>query len=82
REKLYRHYRVMRMTIKAERILTELFETFLSEPRLLPDEPYSLTIEQPIAERARVISDYIAGMTDRYALSEHQKIFSPPTPTV
>ena len=82
REKLYRHYRVMRMTLKAERILSELFEAFLGEPRLLPDEQYELTLKLPTTDQARVITDYIAGMTDRYALSEHQKLFSPPVPTV
>ena len=72
----------MRMTLKAERILSELFEAFLGEPRLLPDEQYELTLKLPTTDQARVITDYIAGMTDRYALSEHQKLFSPPVPTV
>ncbi len=86
RENLYRHYRVMRMSAKAERILTELFQAFMEEPRLLPDEPYRLidgdTPEARKQNSGRVVADYIAGMTDRYALSEHQRLFSPPTPTV
>ncbi len=82
RKKLYRHYRVMRMTAKAERILGELFESFMEEPRLLPDEPYEKMIRAPETTQARIIADYIAGMTDRYALSEHQRLFSPPAPTV
>ncbi|MBT3308153.1 MAG: deoxyguanosinetriphosphate triphosphohydrolase [Gammaproteobacteria bacterium] len=82
REKLYRHYRVMRMSRKAEQIITQLFNAFMEEPRILPDEQYELLMAQREPERPRIIADYIAGMTDRYALSEHQKIFSPPTPTV
>ena len=50
--------------------------------RLLPDEPYEKMTDAPEAAQARVIADYIAGMTDRYALSEHQRLFSPPAPTV
>ena len=72
----------MRMTAKAERILTELFDAFMEEPRLLPDEPYEKRNGASEATQARVIADYIAGMTDRYALSEHQRLFSPPAPTV
>jgi dGTPase len=82
RERLYRHYRVMRMTRKAEQIIHQLFEAFMEEPRMLPDEQYALTTGQQESARARIIADYIAGMTDRYALSEHQKIFNPPAPTV
>lgn len=82
REKLYRHYRVMRMTAKAERILSELFDSFMEEPRLLPDEPYAKMAGESESTQARIIADYIAGMTDRYALSEHQRLFSPPAPTV
>jgi len=58
----------------------------MEEPRLLPDEPYRLidgdTPEARKQNSGRVVADYIAGMTDRYALSEHQRLFSPPTPTV
>ncbi len=81
-ENLYRHYRVMRMTRKAEQIISQLFNAFMDEPRMLPDEQYNLYLEQPEVERPRIIADYIAGMTDRYALSEHQKIFNSSTPTV
>ncbi len=86
REKLYRHYRVMRMSAKAERILTKLFQTFMEEPRLLPDEPYRQIMGESPEQReqscARIVADYIAGMTDRYALSEHQRLFNSPAPTV
>jgi dGTPase len=73
-EHLYRHPRVVRMQIKAERILTALFEAYLSEPGQLPREE-----QAKLAERSlhRVICDYIAGMTDRYALQEYAKMFDP-----
>jgi len=68
---LYRHYRVMRMTRKAQRIVRELFEAFLQDPRLLPDD-YR---RDDATAQARAIADYIAGMTDRYAIREHQQVF-------
>lgn len=69
---LYRHYRVIRMTTKARRIVRQLFVAFLNEPRLLQDE-YRREDE---AAQARAIADYIAGMTDRYAIREHRTLFS------
>lgn len=68
---LYRHYRVMRMTSKARRIVRELFSAFLEDPRLLPDEYRKEGKEA----QARAIADYIAGMTDRYAIREHRQLF-------
>ncbi len=82
RDNLYNHYRVTRMTRKAERIVTQLFNAFMEEPRMLPNEQYQQLQALDPPQRPRIIADYIAGMTDRYALSEHQKIFSPPAPTV
>ena len=70
-ENLYRHYKVMRMTNKARRIVRELFSTFIQEPRLLPPD-YRRDDDQA---QARAIADYIAGMTDRYAIREHHRIF-------
>ncbi|MDN3988180.1 deoxyguanosinetriphosphate triphosphohydrolase [Zwartia vadi] len=70
-ENLYRHYKVMRMTNKARRIVRELFDAFVHEPRLLPPD---YRHEQPGAQ-ARAIADYIAGMTDRYAIREHHRLF-------
>jgi dGTPase len=73
-ERLYRHPRVMRMQIKAERIIRALFDAYIAEPRQLPYE------EQAKLERRslhRVVCDYIAGMTDRYALQEYAKLFDP-----
>lgn len=69
---LYRHYRVSRMSSKARRIITDLFEAFLAEPGLLPPEFQSRA--QDNAPRA--IADYIAGMTDRYAIVEHRRLFA------
>src|SRR5690606_31075491 len=70
-ENLYRHYRVMRMTTKARAIVRELFQAFLREPRLLDDE---YRRDDEVAQ-ARAIADYIAGMTDRYAIREHGLLF-------
>lgn len=70
-ENLYRHYRVLRMTTKAQRIVRELFVAFHADPRLLPPD---YRRDDPIAQ-ARAIADYIAGMTDRYAIGEHKRMF-------
>jgi len=70
-DNLYRHYRVLRMTSKARRIVRELFLAFLESPRLLPPE----NLRDDEIAQARAIADYIAGMTDRYAIREHQRIF-------
>jgi len=72
RENLYRHYRVVRMSTKARRIVTELFAALRSDTRLLPPE-----FQEQAAEGApRAIADYIAGMTDRYAILEHRRLFA------
>ena len=72
RTHLYRHYRVMRMTAKARRIIGDLFNAFMEDPKLLPPQ------FNPVAEsgRARSVADYIAGMTDRYAIREHRRLFA------
>jgi dGTPase len=68
---LYRHYRVMRMANKARRVVVGLFDAFTEDPRLLPPGYQSTdTTQQP-----RLIAHYIAGMTDRYALKEYQRLF-------
>lgn len=71
---LYRQYRVVRMAVKAERILSEIFTAYRAQPNTLPAH-----IQTQIADRGleRTICDYIAGMTDRYAVEEHQKLFDP-----
>lgn len=70
---LYRHFQVNRMRVKASRIVRELFQAFLDDPVLLPND-YQVA-DDPM-KQARKIADYIAGMTDRYAIREHRRIFS------
>ena len=74
RQNLYRHYQVNRMRVKASRIVRELYEAFVSEPALLPPD-YQDNSGEP-TRQARKIADYIAGMTDRYAIREHRRIFA------
>ena len=69
---LYQHHRVARMTNKARRIVADLFHAFITEPRLLPPQ-YR---DQATTETARTVADYIAGMTDRYAIREHRRLFA------
>jgi dGTPase len=73
---MYRHPRVVRMAVKAERFITALFEAYQEEPAMLPPHVQA-SVEQRGLERT--ICDYIAGMTDRYALQEHAKLFDPST---
>lgn len=72
RDNLYRHYQVLRMTAKARRIIAELFGAFMDDPRLLPPQ-YQLMARD---DKPRAIADYIAGMTDRYAMREHRRLFA------
>jgi len=72
RRHLYQHYRVARMSNKARRIVRELFQAFLADARLLPPE-FQARAE---ADLPRAIADYVAGMTDRYAIREHRRLFS------
>lgn len=75
RKHLYQHYLVNRMSAKAHRIVKELFATFMQDLGLLPDEFQNrLGTDHP--DNARVVADYIAGMTDRYAIKEYQRLFS------
>jgi dGTPase len=71
---LYRHYRVVRMQVKAERIITDLFNAYHSEPSILPGH---VREQIGVYGLERTLCDYIAGMTDRFALEEHQKLFDP-----
>jgi dGTPase len=72
RDHLYRHYRVVRMSTKARRVVSELFEALRSDTRLLPPE-FQARAE---TDAPRTIADYIAGMTDRYAILEHRRLFA------
>ena len=71
---LYRHFKVNRMRVKASRIVRELFDAFMTDPVLLPPD-YQVAAGDT-QKQARKIADYIAGMTDRYAIREHKRIFS------
>jgi len=75
-ENMYRHYRVVRMQQKAGRFISRIFEAYMDNPKQLPH-----SAQQPLRDgletQACVVCDYIAGMTDRYALQEYQKLFDP-----
>ncbi|MDD5299192.1 MAG: deoxyguanosinetriphosphate triphosphohydrolase [Gallionella sp.] len=75
RTHLYRHYLVMRMSTKAQRIISDLFGIFMADSRLLPPQLQPQT-DQAESGRARAVADYIAGMTDRYAIREHRRMFA------
>ncbi|MEL7137941.1 MAG: deoxyguanosinetriphosphate triphosphohydrolase, partial [Pseudomonadota bacterium] len=76
--RMYRHYRVRRMRLKAARVVHDLFEIFLADPGLMPENWYgTAAAAEGETARARVIADYIAGMTDRYALEEHRVLTDP-----
>jgi len=80
-EHVYRHYKVLRMTSKARRVLQQLFESFFRDVSLMPGEHRDQALQaeavQGAAGRARAVADYIAGMTDRYAILEHRRLFEP-----
>lgn len=73
RQSLYRHYQVLRMTYKAHRVIGDLFRAFAGDPRLLPEQYQTLAEGEGVH---RAVADYIAGMTDRYALREHRRLFA------
>jgi dGTPase len=81
REHVYRHYKVLRMTSKARHVLRQLFDAFFEDVNLMPPEHRDLALTGEGAHgatgRARAVADYIAGMTDRYAILEHQRLFEP-----
>ena len=72
RDKLYRHYQVLRMTNKARRIVGDLFTAVTDDPHILPPQYQAMARE----DKPRAIADYIAGMTDRYAMKEHRRLFA------
>jgi dGTPase len=72
RDNLYRHYQVLRMTNKARRIIGDLFGAFIESPDLLPPQYQAMARENC----HRAVADYIAGMTDRYAIREHRRLFA------
>lgn len=82
---LYRHYRVHRMATKARRVVSDLYQALMSDPRLLPEQQRQAAREREtrsgLRGRARAVADYVAGMTDRFALAEHDRLFHPHTLT-
>jgi len=71
---LYRHHRVVRMAVKAERIINDLFNAYCAEPAILPGHVQTMVETYGLE---RTTCDYIAGMTDRFAVDEHKKLFDP-----
>jgi dGTPase len=71
-QNLYRHWRVVRMAVKAERIISDLFTAYKAEPSILPTHVFQWAEDRGLE---RTICDYIAGMTDRYAIDEHRRLF-------
>ena len=76
-ERMYRQFRVNRMTVKAQAVIAEMFPLLLGSPNLLPEDWAREARADDGAARARVVCDYIAGMTDRYALDEHRRLTDP-----
>jgi len=74
-ERMYRHWKVNRTRSQARRILAEMFQLFMAEPDVMPTEWFGRCQGRDEAGRARVVCDYIAGMTDRFAIEEHRKLF-------
>ncbi|MEM1086874.1 MAG: deoxyguanosinetriphosphate triphosphohydrolase [Pseudomonadota bacterium] len=75
-ERMYKHYKVNRMRSQGKRILGELFDLFMAEPETLPDEWRRDAEQAPPVRRARLVCDYLAGMTDNYAIDLHRQAFS------
>ncbi|OIO70960.1 MAG: deoxyguanosinetriphosphate triphosphohydrolase [Zetaproteobacteria bacterium CG_4_9_14_3_um_filter_49_83] len=76
---MYHHYRVVRMASKAERVIKDIFLAYFERPEMLPDGPRERVEAQSKGmpdKKARVIADYIASMTDRFALDEYERLFS------
>jgi dGTPase len=79
--RLYRHYRVHRMSVKSRRIVRALYEAYMEDLRVLPkdalDKARAAEVESGESGRARAVADYIAGMTDRFAIAEYARLFDP-----
>ncbi|MGB1068681.1 MAG: deoxyguanosinetriphosphate triphosphohydrolase [Henriciella sp.] len=75
-ERMYKHYKVNRMRSQGKRILKELFQLFMDEPETLPDVYRLDATQAPQQRRARIVCDYLAGMTDNYAIQLHRSLFS------
>ena len=80
RQNLYQHYRVLRMSKKAERVISKMFHAFMNDYRILPTQYHDMSAEMAShseSSLARVVADYIAGMTDRFAINEYRRLFEP-----
>jgi dGTPase len=81
RQQVYKHYRVLRMTTKARKVIHSLFAAFFENPDLLPPEHHRTALQlrdkSGPSGLARAVADYIAGMTDRYAILEYERVFDP-----
>ena len=80
RRNLYEHYRVLRMSKKAERVISRMFQAFMEDYRILPTQYHELSAELSDNSEnrlARIVADYIAGMTDRFAINEYRRLFEP-----
>ena len=75
-ENMYRHYKVNRMMGQARRVVRELFDLFIDDPSLLPTYLQAKCSGPRTEQTARVVCDYIAGMTDSFAITEHKQLFS------
>jgi dGTPase len=80
-ERMYRHHRVNRMSSKARRVVHDLFALYLAEPECLPREWRELAAGPDDPRTARIAADYLAGMTDRFALEEHRRLFDTYAPS-
>jgi dGTPase len=80
RRNLYEHYRVLRMSKKAGRVISKMFQAFMEDYRILPTQYHVLSVELSDNSEnglARIVADYIAGMTDRFAINEYRRLFEP-----
>jgi dGTPase len=75
-QNMYRHRSVRRTTTKAKRVVRDLFDLYMSEPELLPAEWARRAAQPDSTETARAVADFIGGMTDRFALRDHEKLFT------
>ncbi|MCK5260330.1 MAG: deoxyguanosinetriphosphate triphosphohydrolase [Candidatus Omnitrophica bacterium] len=76
-EKLYQHYRVIRMTDKARRIIKDLFKVYMKTPEQLPEKIYHRARKHTKNQKYKIICNHIASMTDRFAIDEHKRLFDP-----
>ncbi len=80
-KRMYRHFRVNRMTGRARQVVKDLFSVYVTEPEALPEQWRAQAAAIDTVPRARLVADYIAGMTDRFALQEHKRLFDATIPS-